>query len=82
MLFISNFVLELINYKLLNEKDIIVIYCCSPGPYYNRVSGFFPVKENLKLFDLVSFGIIVLVIAFALFIGYKRFTSAKKGEPA
>jgi peptidoglycan/LPS O-acetylase OafA/YrhL len=42
---------------------------------------FFSTKENLKLFDLVSFGIIILVIAFAVFLGIKRLTSAKRGEP-
>jgi peptidoglycan/LPS O-acetylase OafA/YrhL len=42
---------------------------------------FFSTRENLKLFDLVSFGIIILVIAFAVFIGIKRITSAKRGEP-
>lgn len=43
---------------------------------------FFSAKENLKLFDLASFGIIILVVAFAVFIGIKRLTSAKRGEPA
>jgi peptidoglycan/LPS O-acetylase OafA/YrhL len=42
---------------------------------------FFSAKENLRLFDLVSFGIIILVVAFAVFIGIKRITSAKRGEP-
>jgi peptidoglycan/LPS O-acetylase OafA/YrhL len=37
---------------------------------------------NFKSFDLVSFGIIFLVVAFAVFIGYKRLTSARRGEPA
>jgi peptidoglycan/LPS O-acetylase OafA/YrhL len=43
---------------------------------------FFSAKENLKLYDLVGFGIIILVVAFAVFIGIKRLTSAKRGEPA
>ena len=36
---------------------------------------------NFKPFDLVEFGIIILVVAFALFFGYKRLTSARRGEP-
>jgi peptidoglycan/LPS O-acetylase OafA/YrhL len=32
--------------------------------------------------ELVSLGVIVLVVVFALFVGYKRLTSVKKGEPA
>ena len=32
--------------------------------------------------ELTSLVVIVLVVAFALFVGYKRLTSVKKGEPA
>jgi len=38
-------------------------------------------STELKPMDLVSFGIIILVVAFAVFIGYKRLSSAKRGEP-
>lgn len=37
---------------------------------------------SLKAIDLISFGIILLLVAFALFVGYKRLTSLKNGEPA
>jgi peptidoglycan/LPS O-acetylase OafA/YrhL len=43
---------------------------------------FFSTSGNLKNFDMVSFGVIILVVAFALFVGYKRLISAKRGEPA
>ncbi len=33
-------------------------------------------------FDLVTFGIIICVVGFAVFVGYKRLTSARRGEPA
>lgn len=42
---------------------------------------FFSGSEKLKPIDLVSFGIIILVVLFAVFVGYKRLTSAKRGEP-
>jgi len=42
----------------------------------------FSASGNLKTFDMVSFGVIILVVAFALFVGYKRLVSAKRGEPA
>jgi peptidoglycan/LPS O-acetylase OafA/YrhL len=38
-------------------------------------------KNIMSTFDLLNFGIILLVIAFAVFVGYKRLTSAKRGEP-
>jgi peptidoglycan/LPS O-acetylase OafA/YrhL len=41
-------------------------------------SGSSPVEPA----ELVSLVVIVLVVAFALFVGYKRLTSVKKGEPA
>jgi peptidoglycan/LPS O-acetylase OafA/YrhL len=41
----------------------------------------FSASGNLKTFDVVSFGIIILVVASAFFVGYKRLASAKRGEP-
>lgn len=32
--------------------------------------------------DVLSFGILFILIAFAFYIGYKRFTATKRGEPA
>jgi peptidoglycan/LPS O-acetylase OafA/YrhL len=37
---------------------------------------------TLKLMDLVSFGVIIIIVAFAVFIGFKRLNSARRGEPA
>lgn len=37
---------------------------------------------TLKPADIAEVGVILLLIAFALFFGYKRFISAKRGEPA
>ncbi len=37
---------------------------------------------NFKPMDLLHFGVILLVVLFALFIGYKRWTSEKRGEPS
>ncbi|NLJ43543.1 MAG: hypothetical protein GX431_07775 [Bacteroidales bacterium] len=36
----------------------------------------------LKPYDALSFGVIIVVIGFALFFGYKRITSVRRGEPA
>ncbi len=40
------------------------------------------VLENLTITDLLQFGVIILVIGFAVFVGIKRFQSMKRGEPA
>jgi peptidoglycan/LPS O-acetylase OafA/YrhL len=42
---------------------------------------FFSGTEKFKPIELVTFGIIILVVLFAVFVGYKRLTSAKRGEP-
>lgn len=38
--------------------------------------------KEFKPMDLVHFGIILLIVGFAVFIGFKRLTSVKRGEPA
>jgi peptidoglycan/LPS O-acetylase OafA/YrhL len=35
-----------------------------------------------KPVDILQFGVILVVVGFALFLGYKRLTSVKRGEPA
>jgi hypothetical protein len=35
-----------------------------------------------KPIDLLQFGVILIVVGFALFLGYKRLTSERRGEPA
>ena len=37
---------------------------------------------NFKTTDLISLGVIILLVAFAVFIGIKRIGSARRGEPA
>ncbi|MCJ7449167.1 MAG: hypothetical protein MUO72_15930 [Bacteroidales bacterium] len=43
---------------------------------------FFSSSAKVTTVDILSFGIIILVVAFAVFIGFKRLSSAKRGEPA
>ncbi|HOO98600.1 MAG TPA: hypothetical protein PLV06_08025 [Bacteroidales bacterium] len=38
-------------------------------------------SEAFKTFDILSFGVIILVVGFAIYIGFRRLTSAKRGEP-
>jgi peptidoglycan/LPS O-acetylase OafA/YrhL len=39
-------------------------------------------STELKPMDLVSFGVIIIVVAFAVFVGFKKLSSARRGEPA
>ncbi|MBN1108491.1 MAG: hypothetical protein JXR66_12730 [Bacteroidales bacterium] len=39
-------------------------------------------SEAFKTFDVLSLVVIILVVGFALYIGFRRLTSAKRGEPA
>jgi peptidoglycan/LPS O-acetylase OafA/YrhL len=36
----------------------------------------------LKPYDILTFGIIILVVGFAIFVGYTRISGARRGEPA
>ena len=46
------------------------------------VLWFFSANSKFRLYDLLELGIILLVVGFAVFFGYKRITSARRGEPA
>jgi peptidoglycan/LPS O-acetylase OafA/YrhL len=43
---------------------------------------FFTGGSNTKPVNLLQFGVIIIVVVFAIFLGFKRFSSAKRGEPA
>ncbi|HBE42048.1 MAG TPA: hypothetical protein DDW27_12740 [Bacteroidales bacterium] len=43
---------------------------------------FFTSARDFKPMDLLHFGVILVVVGFALFIGFKRLSNAKRGEPA
>lgn len=42
---------------------------------------FFSARESFIPFDLLGFGIVIIVVGFAVFVGLKRYSSAKRGEP-
>ena len=42
---------------------------------------FLFLSGSVKPMELVNLGVIVIVVLFALFFGYKRLSSARKGEP-
>jgi len=43
---------------------------------------FFSKTNEITTGNILNLGVILLVVGFAVFIGYKRLTSAKRGEPA
>jgi len=43
---------------------------------------FFSSSTKFSLMDIASFGVIFLVLVFAVVLGFKRLGSAKRGEPA
>jgi len=55
---------------------VAVLVLATVGLWIFSSSGHF------KLVDIAGFGIIILVVAFAVFLGIRRLTSAKRGEPA
>jgi peptidoglycan/LPS O-acetylase OafA/YrhL len=42
----------------------------------------FSTNGILKPYDILTFGIIILVVGFAIFVGYTRISGARRGEPA
>jgi peptidoglycan/LPS O-acetylase OafA/YrhL len=63
-------------------KKSIIVFVVAALVLVTTVLWMLSSSGNLKTFDLGSFGIIFLVVALAVFIGFKRLSSARKGEPA
>ncbi len=81
MLYISNFVLELHNLILIRMKKGMIIFAVAALVLLTTGLWLTSARGTLKTFDLLNILVIVLVVAFALFIGYKRLSAAKRGEP-
>ena len=43
---------------------------------------YFTSSHDFKPVDILQFGVILVVVGYAIYFGYKRLTSAKRGEPA
>jgi peptidoglycan/LPS O-acetylase OafA/YrhL len=63
-------------------KKAIVVFILTALVLATVGLWIFTSSGNFKLVDIVSFGVIILVVAFAVFFGYKKIVSAKRGEPA
>jgi peptidoglycan/LPS O-acetylase OafA/YrhL len=63
-------------------KKTVILFIVSALVLITTGLWIFSGSSEINLAELVSLGVIVLVVGFALFVGYKRLTSVKKGEPA
>jgi peptidoglycan/LPS O-acetylase OafA/YrhL len=63
-------------------KKAVIVFIVAALVLFTTAMWIFFSSGNLKSFDLISFGIILIVVAFSIFIGFKRLTSVKRGEPA
>ena len=63
-------------------KKAVIVFIVAALVLITTGFWFFSNSAKLNTIDLVSFGVIILVVGFAVFLGYKRLTSAKRGEPA
>lgn len=79
MLNISNFVLELIN--IIFMKKSIIIFVIVALILLTTGLFFYLNIDQLKWVDYLQFGIIGIVIIFALLVGIKRLKSFREKEP-
>lgn len=43
---------------------------------------FFKVEKSITAVELITFGIILVLVGFGLYFAYRRFSGARRGEPA
>jgi peptidoglycan/LPS O-acetylase OafA/YrhL len=63
-------------------KKAVIVFILAALVLVTTGVWFFTASDDLTSFDLVDFGIIILVVGFAVFFGFKKLSSVKKGEPA
>jgi len=62
-------------------KRTILVFAISFLILLSVVMWFYSSGQYYSATDAIQFGIILLLVVFAMFIGYKRLKSAKRGEP-
>ena len=63
-------------------KRTVIVFIIAAIVIFTTGLWFFSSSSVLKPFSMVSFGIIILLVAFAVYIGFRRLASSKRGEPA
>jgi peptidoglycan/LPS O-acetylase OafA/YrhL len=79
MLFISNFVLEIINTIAMKRGFLALLV--SVLVVAATVVWFFIVEKPIPATEIINFGVIVVLVGFGLYFAYRRFSSAHRGEP-
>ena len=64
-----------------NMKKAVIVFIVAVLVLATVGVWIFSSSGNFKPTDILGFGVIILVVAFAVFIGIRRLTSAKRGEP-
>ncbi len=62
-------------------KRSLIVFIVAALVLITTAIWFFGTETGINSVDLTHFGIIALLIAFAVFIGIKRLKSEKRGEP-
>jgi peptidoglycan/LPS O-acetylase OafA/YrhL len=63
-------------------KKAVIVFVLAAMVVVLTALWFFSKSNKITASDIAGLGVIILVVGFAVFIGYKRLTSAKRGEPA
>lgn len=82
MLYISNFVLEITNKKINTMKKSMLVFIITGLVIVSTIMWLLNMPSNSNMIEYVHFGVIFLIVAFAIFVGYKRLSSERRGEPS
>ncbi len=63
-------------------KRAVLVFVLAVMVVASTALWFFSKTNKITTVDIASLGVIVLVVGFAVFIGYKKLASARRGEPA
>jgi peptidoglycan/LPS O-acetylase OafA/YrhL len=63
-------------------KRAVIVFVLAAMVIILTVLWFFSKTNKITTVDILSLGVILIVVGFAVFIGYKKLASAKRGEPA
>ena len=63
-------------------KKAVIVFILAAIVLFTAGIWYFSSSAKLTTVDILSFGIIILVVVFAVLLGFRRLSSAKRGEPA
>jgi len=63
-------------------KKTVILFIVAALVLVTTGVWFFTSSSSFRLSDMGMYIVIILVVGFALFVGYKRISSVRKGEPA